>query len=428
MERSNSNGPDRPRRQGGKDKSSGVAATVQVVGPVLTGSAAINRRTGSSGRNGTQARVTLGTTLTAPTRPTDAPNATQSTISPRAQPNLPARRGPSRGQVSSVQISVDTSNTVTVPPYIDSVAKGVDGPKRPQQGERIVDASIADTTWSQRKRLTVMNYTMAAFHFGLVLVTCFVGNVRLTAPMYSTKLNFQTSNDTTGFVLVPTYEEKYDLPLTLVTATFFAISATFHFGNAIVWREHYIQWIADKKSPTRWMEYYFSASVMILLIGYTTGLRSFVELLFALFLVATTMTFGWLSDTANRPMSEDRWTNPSLASRLVPHLLGYPPLIVVWAGLIFTLAENSNECGPPTYVYALVFGEMVLFMSFGIPQMYQIISIPRNYIYGEYAYQIMSLVAKGMLGGILLAYVLLFDTFDQSVLESTANSTNCSFG
>lgn len=220
----------------------------------------------------------------------------------------------------------------------------------------------------------------------------------------------------------------YDIKLTVVTASFFAISATFHFGNAIIWREHYLQWIADKKSPTRWMEYYFSASVMILLIGYSTGLRSFVEILYAMFLIATTMTFGWLSDEANRPMSEDRWMNPSVASRLFPHLLGYLPMIAVWAGLIFTLAENSNECGPPTYVYALVFGELVLFTSFGIPQMYQILTVPRNYVYGEYAYQIMSLLAKGVLGGILLGFVLLFDTFDEAAVDSLVNSTNCSFG
>ena len=268
------------------------------------------------------------------------------------------------------------------------------------------------------RRLLVMNLLMTAFHFGMVLVTCAVGNLALSAPVYHTKLKFTRNNETTGFALVPTSEYLSDFPLTVMTALFFAISATFHFGNATIWRRQYMHWLDNKKSVTRWVEYYFSASVMILLIGYATALRSVVEMLYAFVLVATTMTFGWVSDEMNRPKSEDEWENPSVFSRLIPHLLGYIPMITVWIGLIFTLAKNTTECGPPTYVYVLVIGELILFFSFGVPQLYQLISPPKNYIYGEYVYQILSLVAKGTLGGILLAFVLLYDTFDDSVTES----------
>jgi hypothetical protein len=295
----------------------------------------------------------------------------------------------------------------------------------PESTDYSSELSLSPT---DRRRLLILNGSMVAFHFSLVLVTCFVGNLWLSAPLYYTKLKFEPNNGTVGFMLTPTAEYFSDFPLTVMTAIFFAISATFHFGNATIWREHYYGWLANKKSLTRWFEYYASASVMILLIGYSTGLRSFIELLFSFFLVATTMSFGWLSDEANRPKSEEEWENPSVLGRLVPHLLGYPPLIVVWFGLIFTLVQNTTECGPPAYVYALCFGELVLFFSFGIPQLYQILSPPKKYINGEYAYQILSLVAKGTLGSVLLGFVLFFDSFDASVLDSVTNSTNCTFG
>lgn len=305
----------------------------------------------------------------------------------------------------------------------------------PMRAEAYVPASVSVSSGAvfvlsaaDRRRLTILNATMVAFHFTLVLVTCFVGNLWLSAPLYTTKLQFELNNGTTGFVLTPTSEYFSGFPLTVLTAVFFAISATFHFGNATIWREHYFGWLANKKSITRWAEYYASASVMILLIGYSTGLRSFIEMLYAFFLVSTTMSFGWLSDEANRPKSDDEWENPSLVGRLVPHMLGYPPLIAVWFGLIFTLVQNTNECGPPPYVYALVFGELGMFFSFGLPQLYQIMSPPKNYIYGEIVYQILSFTAKGTLGVILLGFVLLYDTFDASVSNSLANSTNCTVG
>ena len=255
---------------------------------------------------------------------------------------------------------------------------------------------------------------MTVFHFGMVILTCSVGNLSLSAPLYYTKLRF-VAEAGGGFALVPSSEFLSEFPLTILTALFFALSATFHFGNATIWRKQYMHWLDEKKSVTRWVEYYFSASVMILLIGYATALRSFVEMFYAFFLVATTITFGWVSDSMNRPRSEDEWENPSVFARLIPHLLGYIPMLAVWTGLFFTLATNANECGPPAYVYVLVIGEFVLFISFGIPQLYQIIAPPRKYIYGEYVYQILSLIAKGTLGGILLAFVLLYDTFEESV-------------
>lgn len=326
----------------------------------------------------------------------------------------PSRRRPSSTEVGSRQ-RPSQSGVYATPPRVEV--------------SRVVEMNVvtprAAAAWSHRSLLRVMNLVMCFFHFGMVLVTCFAGNVNLSAPVYSSRLQFSPNNGTSGFSLVPSYEYSSGFPLTVITASFFAVSATFHLGNAFIWREHYMHWLDEKKSYTRWPEYYISASLMILLIGYSTGLRSVVELFYAFALVATTMTFGLLSDAMNRPVSEDEWAIVSVRSRLVPHLLGYPPFIAAWVGIILTLVQNTTECGPPVYVLVLVFGELLMFVSFGIPQLYQIISPPRNYIYGEYVYQILSLVAKGLLGGVLLSFVLLYDTFDESVESSLVNSTNC---
>lgn len=240
------------------------------------------------------------------------------------------------------------------------------------------------------------------------------------------------SSETTGemgFKLVPASRQFFDVPITVFTLTYFLITATFHFGNATLWRVHYLDWLDDKKSITRWVEYYFSAGLMIIIIGYTSGIRSFIELSFLFCLIATTMTFGLLSDMLNRPNpSEDSWLITSASERLVPHLLGYPPMLAAWAGVAFALLRNWSECGPPLFVYATISCEFVLFLSFGIPQFYQVISAPSKFIYGEYAYQIMSFLAKSTLASILLSFVLFYDSYDEYIANNLANYTKCSLG
>lgn len=106
---------------------------------------------------------------------------------------------------------------------------------------------------------------------------------------------------------------------------------------------------------------------------------------------------------------------PASFERLCPHVLGYFPYIAVWA-IIWDMyrfsvdeAVKAGSDGPPDFVTVLVIGEIITFSSFGAVQLYQQAWHRGcvNYWLGEVAYIVLSIVAKGLLGGILITNILL---------------------
>ena len=73
----------------------------------------------------------------------------------------------------------------------------------------------------------------------------------------------------------------------------------------------------------------------------------------------------------------------------------------------------EGENGPPDFVYAIIWSELVFFFSFGGVQLWQQCVRPSRYWRGEVAYQLLSLLAKGVLGSILIFNVLMLSNFDE---------------
>ena len=61
--------------------------------------------------------------------------------------------------------------------------------------------------------------------------------------------------------------------------------------------------------------------------------------------------------------------------------------------------------------------QFVLFSLFAITQFIVLVRNdgPQFYFWGEWSYVLLSLLAKGVLGGLLIVNVLLFDSFDAAV-------------
>jgi len=163
---------------------------------------------------------------------------------------------------------------------------------------------------------------------------------------------------------------------------------------------------------------------MVLLIGYTTGsiVLNVLVLLFALTFV--TMLFGHLHEVICRPASPERWAEPSVLWRLQAHLLGYVPQVAAWgvivaqfiqAGGSSSTDEDGNERRMPDFVYAIVSVEMLLFWCFGLVQLVVSLRTPKDYIKGELAYQVLSLVAKGLLGLLFLSNVLVLGSYTEAI-------------
>jgi len=93
----------------------------------------------------------------------------------------------------------------------------------------------------------------------------------------------------------------FDIPTGLAVAGFLALSALAHLLVCTAWWQRYVADLARQRNPARWVEYSFSASLMIVLIAQLVGISD-VAALVALFGVNTAMIlFGWLQERYERP-------------------------------------------------------------------------------------------------------------------------------
>lgn len=271
------------------------------------------------------------------------------------------------------------------------------------------------------KKLTFWNAAMCLFHTTLGAVTLGVGDLSLRVPCYGSAVELLIlPNNTDAFQLVPATPAKRAswLYFTGTVAAFFFLSAAFHLGNALMWRKWYLRALERAYAPFRWLEYSISASVMVLILAYVSGTLD-QKLLVSLFaLTFITMVFGHLHEVICRPASLDKWAVRNKLWRLQAHLFGYVPQCFAWGLIIAQFIEaasagttdsDGEERKMPSFVYAIVFGEVLIFWSFGIVQFIVSLRPPCKYYQGEIAYMYLSLFAKGFLGIIVLANLLVIE-------------------
>lgn len=270
-------------------------------------------------------------------------------------------------------------------------------------------------------RLWAWNTAMAIFHSTFFAVTLILGNIDLRVDLFATNMTFyenlnRTSGSEPRFLLTPSYR-KADIfvPLTVVVAAFFAVTAFAHFGNAFLWRRYYEGQLTLCRCPTRWIEYTVSASIMITVIAVGAGVREYT-LLFAIgALITTTMFFGLLTELIATCDVDEEWTASRL-ERLTPHMMGYVPQLCAWLIILVGFYDDTSfgDREAPWFVYAILWIELALFFSFGGVQLVQQLRSPAVYWQGEIAYLVLSLVSKGALGVIILANVLMLSSFEEA--------------
>lgn len=280
-------------------------------------------------------------------------------------------------------------------------------------------ASDAMTQRIPRARLLAWNAALALFHAGLAALTLGLGTRDLTVDLYKSAIDFRyvDANRTARgdpWELVPVYARAGSLHFTWWVASFFLLSSLFHALNATLLRRVYLRNLERCYTPTRWTEYFFSATVMIVIIGYTLGIRDRETLIAIGALVATTMPFGYWVEVVARPASADAWTRP-LAHRLFPWVLGHVPQTVAWFVIVLRFYDGAltSEDRAPAFVHAILWLELALFFSFGAASLLSQVYPPRLFYRGEIAFQVLSLASKGLLGGLLIANVLMLSRFEE---------------
>ena len=185
-------------------------------------------------------------------------------------------------------------------------------------------------------------------------------------------------------------------------ALFLGLSSLFHFVVASPqYFKKYTKGLKKNINIFRWIEYSFSSSLMIFLIAQITGISDYGALIGIIGVNTSMILFGWLQEKYVKPGSGD----------MLPFIFGSIAGIVPWLiVLISVLSPGSiSDATPPGFVYGIIISIFVLFNTFAYVQFkqYQAKGKWKNYLRGEYAYIVLSFVAKALLAMQIFANTLI---------------------
>jgi hypothetical protein len=183
----------------------------------------------------------------------------------------------------------------------------------------------------------------------------------------------------------------FDLPTGLAVAAFLALSALAHLVVSTAWWRGYVADLVRGINRARWVEYSLSSSLMMVVIAQLVGIADVAALLAIVGVNASMILFGWLQEKYEQP-GNGGW---------LPFWFGCVAGAVPWiAVVVYVVAPQSpSEASPPGFVYAIVVSLFVFFNIFALNQWLQYRARGRwaDYLFGEYVYIVLSLVAKSLL-------------------------------
>ncbi|WP_432119499.1 heliorhodopsin HeR [Streptomyces sp. bgisy032] len=186
----------------------------------------------------------------------------------------------------------------------------------------------------------------------------------------------------------PAPEALFDVPIGWAVAVFLALAALDHLLTATVCRATYERDLARGINRFRWLEYALSATLMVLLIGFYSGITGLNAVIAVAGANVGMILFGWIEELMNPP--------GRAVTTMLPFWFGTLVGVTPWISIAYNVAAAETV---PGFVYGIVVVQAVLFFSFGLNQWLQYRGIGRwsDYAYGEKAYLVLSLVAKSLL-------------------------------
>jgi len=236
-------------------------------------------------------------------------------------------------------------------------------------------------------KLRQFNLFMACLHFvqGILML---ILSSDFALPTTTAFLKF----DSVGQKLVPKLETIFNLRIGPLVAVFLFMSAVAHLLISLPKINGWYNTNLDRGiNIARWIEYTFSSSVMILVIAMLVGIYDVGSLLLLFFLNAMMILCGWLMELHNQTTKKTDWT---------AFIFGCIAGVVTWVVIaIYLFGAGNGENRAPDFVYWIYFSIFLFFNSFALNQLlqYKKIGSWRDYLYGERAYIILSLVAKSLL-------------------------------
>lgn len=230
--------------------------------------------------------------------------------------------------------------------------------------------------------LRPFNAALAVIHAAQAVLILLLSE-SVTLPVTASFLEGPPGSDaTTGSAAL------FDLPVAPAVAAFLGLAAVDHALMAGPARGWYERNLLRGRNLARWWEYSVSASLMVVLIAMLSGISEASALIAIFGVNAAMILFGVLMETTNRPGEPPDWR---------PFRYGCIAGAVPWIAIGVQLAVSQSETGDvPGFVYGIFVSLFVLFNSFAVNQVlqYRAVGPWRDYVFGERAYLVLSLVAK----------------------------------
>jgi len=236
------------------------------------------------------------------------------------------------------------------------------------------------------KGLRVWNLSMGVLHLaqGIAMLAL---STDFSLPVIGNFLNFNVKTQS----LEPTAQTIFDFQIGPAVASFLFLSALAHFCVSTIFYPWYIKNLANKINIARWIEYSFSSTLMLVVIAMLVGIYDLSALIALAGLNASMILFGWMMELHNQSTTKTNWTS---------FIFGCISGIIPWIAIaIYLFGAGEGEYRAPDFVYWIYFSIFLFFNTFAINQVLQYTKVGKwqDYLYGEKAYIILSLIAKTLL-------------------------------
>jgi hypothetical protein len=197
----------------------------------------------------------------------------------------------------------------------------------------------------------------------------------------------------------PKLHKLFDVQLGWGVFAFMAISAA---ALLIIASPGVFDWyrrnLLRDRNYGRWIEYFFSSSLMIVLIAMITGVSDVAALIAIFGVNAAMILFGLLMEKYEAPGRPD-WLS---------FLFGCFAGAVSWVAIFIYLLGPGVDAQPPGFVYGIFVSLFVFFNCFAVNMLLQYKKVGpwRDYLFGEKTYIVLSLTAKSLLAWQVFSAVL----------------------
>ena len=243
------------------------------------------------------------------------------------------------------------------------------------------DVTASGVNDGSLRSLRVWNLALTVLHLAqaiavVVLATDFAITITQTLP--------------TGPPGTPTAapEALLDLPIGGAIAVFLGLASLDHLLTATVLRSTYERDLRSGINRFRWVEYSFSATIMVVLIALYSSITNIAALIGIIGANVSMILFGWLQESANPPGSTTR--------TMKPFWFGCIAGLTPWVVIAYSLVAAEEV---PGFVVGIFVSLFIFFNTFALNQwlQYRRVGPWRSYAFGEKAYLVLSLVAKSAL-------------------------------